>query len=45
MKKTKKTATKATDQTEMPKKISKLGLAIEKYSGTGRILDMRAVMK
>lgn len=41
----KKTAIKQTEQSEMPKRISKLWQASEKYSGTGKIVDMRAVMK
>ena len=45
MKTTKKIAIKQTEQSEMPKKTSKLWQASEKYSGTGRILNMRAVMK
>lgn len=45
MKTTKKIDIKTNEQTEMPKKISKLWQASEKYSGTGRIVDMRAVMK
>ena len=30
---------------ETPKKISKTWLAIEKLEGTGKILDMKAVLK
>lgn len=40
-----KTPIKVAVQNETPKRISKLWLASEKYSGTGKILDMRAVMK
>jgi hypothetical protein len=36
---------KASEQTETPKRISKLWEASMKYQGTGRIIDMRAVMR
>ena len=42
---TKKTHEKDTDQSWKPKRISKLGLAIERNQGLVTILDMRAVMR
>lgn len=45
MKRTKKTSVKSTEQIEMPKKITKFGMAMEKYQGLVKILDRWAVMK
>jgi len=42
---TKKKPIKVAEQNESTRRISKLWQASEKYSGTGRIIDMKAVMK
>lgn len=40
-----KAAENKTDKKEIPEKISKTWLAFEKIIGSGKIVDMRAVLK